>query len=718
MQSQGKLTRKNASIRYSKCTIYWMKSRFIPHKLSTRMIAGFTGVILAASLVIGGLAIWLVRDQLEQRAWSQLQQGRLVLLSLFKARVSEIQSLAVLTAQRPKLNELIQNGNLPSMESYLETLRSGAGIDLILLCEPQPLASASLDYPLPASLCERGNQPGVQTFSLDSANEIWILGSHPMESAGYNNVLVIVGLRLDDAFADQLSEQIGMENTLWYAGVPLANSHRENSIPTGESQLSPLVDSSGNEVQRSTYLLKGQPFYSEKFSLPDSSVAIEVALNVAGIYATQASLVRTLMGGILLALAIGSILGLIFARRISRPLEELNVWANHFQNGDLATPVEIQSSALEISQVAQTLERTRTELLKTLTRLQQEQSWSNQLLESIVEGIVTFDVEGKIRFFSHGAERITGQKREDVIGKSCDEVFQLPVGGISFREAIPVPRSTQRLAVSLAGGTVTTLSITSARLSQADSGDDQTVLVFRDVSEEETVHRLLGQFLGNITHEFRTPLSALAALTELLLDQAPDLSPDELQELLASLHISVVSLQTLVDNLLESSSIEAGRFRVSPHPADLGKVIQDTAGIMQPLLEKYHQHLIIDMPANLPMVLADSRRTMQVLNNLLSNASKFGLPDAKITVRTRVLQDMICVEVADQGPGIPPESRKHIFSRFAYTGVNHDNARAGAGLGLSVVKAIVEAQGGTVGVRSNPAGGSTFWFTLPMVNER
>ncbi len=698
-----------------------MKSRLIPHRLSARMIAGFSGIILAASLMVGVLAIWLVRDQLEQRAWSQLQQGRFVLLSLFKARISEVQSLAVLTAQRPKLEELFQSGDLPSLENYLETLRSGAGVNMILVCDPRPLASASLDYPLPALLCERGETTGVQPFIQDGSSEIWMLGSHAVESAGQENIFVLVGLRLDDAFAAQLSEQIGMETSLWYAGNALARSYTKNLKPSGLNQLEPLVDSSGVTVQRSTYQLDGQPYYSEEFPLPNSNVRAEVALNVAGIYATQASLARTVVGGIFIALLIGSVMGLFFARRISRPLEELIVWANHFQNGDLTTPVQIQSSALEISQVAQTLERTRAELLKTLTRLQQEQSWNNQLLESIVEGIVTFDAEGKIRFFSHGAERITGRKREEVIGKPCDEVFQLPVGGVSFRDAIPVPRSTQKLAVSLAEGHVTTLAITSARLSQAqsgaESGDDQTVLVFRDVSEEETVHRLLGQFLGNITHEFRTPLSALAALTELLLDQAPDLSPEELQELLASLHISVVSLQTLVDNLLESSSIEAGRFRVSPRPADLGNVIHDAARIMQPLLEKYHQHLVIDIAANLPMVMADSRRTMQVLNNLLSNASKFGLPEAKITIRTQIVQDMICVQVADQGPGIPPESRDHIFSRFAYTGANHDNARAGAGLGLSVVKAIVEAQGGSAGVDPNPEGGSTFWFTLPMVNE-
>jgi PAS domain S-box-containing protein len=680
------------------------------------MIAGFSSVILVASLMVGILAIWVLRDQLEQSAWSQVVQGRLVLLSLMKARASETQSLAVLTAQRPKLNELIESGDLPTLENYLETLRSGAGLNLILVCDPSPLASAG-DYPPAASFCAAGKVAGVQAFTQGGAAEIWMLGSQPLESAGSKNLFVITGLRLDDAFAIQLSQQIGLEDSLWYAGNALARSQAGNLKPSSQKQLTPSLDSSGVEVKRSTYQLNGQPYYAEQFSLPNSKVTAEVALEVTEIYATQASLLRTLVGGIFITLVIGSVMGLFFARRISRPLEELIVWANAFQNGDLTTPVEIRSSALEITQVAQTLERTRTELLKTLTSLQQEQIWSNQLLESIVEGIVTFDAEGVIRFFSHGAERITGRKREDVIGKPCDEVFQLAEVGISFREAIPVPRSMQKLAVCLADGRMTTLSITSASLSQVESGEDQTVLVFRDVNEEETVHRLLGQFLGNITHEFRTPLSALAALTELLLDQALDLSPEELQELLASLHISVVSLQTLVDNLLESSSIETGRFRVSPRPADMGKVIQDAAGIMQPLLEKYHQHLVIDIPPTLPMVLADSRRTAQVLNNLLSNASKFGLPDAKITIQAQIDGSMICVQVADQGPGIPPESREHIFTRFAYTGADHDNARAGAGLGLSVVKAIIEAQGGAVGVKPSPEGGSTFWFTLPMVNE-
>lgn len=682
------------------------------------MIAGITGIILIASLVVGVLAIWLVRGELEQRAWSQVQQGRNVLRSLFEAKVSEIESLAVLTAQRPKLRELIQSGDLHSLENYLETLRAGAGANVILLCNPNPLAGTSLEYSLATSMCERGSTNGLQVFNVGDATEIWMLGSQPLENVGEQNSYALVGLRLDDEFATQLGDQIGMENALWFARSPLAKSYDGQLVLSETHQLTSLVDSTGYKVQRSTYQLNGQPYYSEQFTLPNSNITAEVALNVAEIYATQNSLVRTLIAGMLIAMGTGSVLGFVFSRRISQPLEELIIWANNLQNGDLATPVNMHSSVLEISQVAQTLERTRMELLKTLTSLQREQSWSNQLLDAIIEGIVTLDSEGKIRFFSHGAERITGRSRDEVIGKACDQVFQLPVEGVSFYEAIPKAGSRQKLSVLLPDEHVTTLSITSAHFSQVESGDDQTVLVFRDVSEEETIHRLLGQFLANITHEFRTPLSALAASTELLLDQAPELSPEELQELLASLHISVVSLQTLVDNLLESSSIEAGRFRVSPRPADLEKVIYEAASIMQPLLEKYHQHLAIDIPNNLPMVIADGRRTVQVLNNLLSNASKFGLPDATITIRAQTGQDTVWVQVADQGPGIPSEAIEQIFTRFAYTGANHDNARAGAGLGLSVVKAIVEAQGGVVGVDSNKDGGSTFWFSLPMVKER
>ena len=120
---------------------------------------------------------------------------------------------------------------------------------------------------------------------------------------------------------------------------------------------------------------------------------------------------------------------------------------------------------------------------------------------------------------------------------------------------------------------------------------------------------------------------------------------------------------------------------------------------------------------DIPIVRADPRRTVQVLINLLSNASRYGPPDEEIVLRVTNDRQNACVAVIDQGPGIPPEQRVNLFRRFVFPHADDAVSQAGAGLGLSVVKAIVEAQGGQVGVDDQPAGGSIFWFTIPIAKE-
>lgn len=348
-------------------------------------------------------------------------------------------------------------------------------------------------------------------------------------------------------------------------------------------------------------------------------------------------------------------------------------------------------------------------------------AWADHLLEAIVEGIVTLDRQGRITFFSHGAERISGWRRDEVVGRSCDKIFRPVDSEEPFSQLIPGPGGHAKIAVELRGGQQAILSFTGARLLPPVGGEARVALVFRDVSEEEAMHRLMGHFLANVAHEFRTPLSALAASVELLLpaDQAPELSPADLRELLTSLHLGVVGLQTLIDNLLESSSIEAGHFRVQPRPSNLGEIIGEAISTMQPLLDRHGQRLVVELPAALPVVRADPRRTGQALINLLSNASQYGPDDAEIEIRTWVgdpAGGWVRVSVADAGPGVPLEVREDLFRWFKRSGRGNDRvapAQMGAGLGLSVVKAIVEAHGGQVGIEDNPKGGSVFWLTLP-----
>ncbi len=211
------------------------------------------------------------------------------------------------------------------------------------------------------------------------------------------------------------------------------------------------------------------------------------------------------------------------------------------------------------------------------------------------------------------------------------------------------------------------------------------------MTDEARIHRLLGEFMANITHEFRTPLTALSASVELLVDQLPTLTKEEIGELLLALDIGIVNLQALIDNLIEAASIEAGRFKVNPQAIAMEMILSDALNTIRPIVQKHGLQII---PPNNQLsfkVIADHRRTNQVLINLLSNAIKHSPSDGKISLRTFIVEKTVMVEVQDEGKGIPPGEESLLFSRF-YTPKETDETSQ-LGLGLSVVKAIVEAQG-------------------------
>lgn len=684
--------------------------------LSVQMILSFVGVVILTSAAVGLPAILLIRNELDHQARLQLEQGKRAVLALYQATRSEVEDYASLTAQRPTLHELLSQDNQEELNNYLNQLRGNAGLDLIAVCGSSQSIRASSESFLPLNPCITWESDGYQILSIDTHQQIWLSASYPITDDLNGTGKVIVGRILDDDFAVQMHDHTGLEHTIWSDHQPVATS-LETDIAHLESlnqQRIPLESS--EETVLGKFELMGNPYYSALIQLESNGIAAEVVLNVAEITATQSRMVWIISGSIVIVVIIGSAIGILLARRISKPLVRLAGTAEEFREGDLSSPVDVDENVREVSQVANALESARIDIQRTLTNLEQEKAWVNLLLESIVEGIMTLNQEWRITYFSKGAERITGWNRDEVIGRLCDEVFRSPEMEASFSQLIPAYGSRNKLLVELANGKQATLAVTRAHLAPSDVGDAETVLVFRDISEEEIIHRILGDFLANIVHEFRTPLSAAAASIELLIDEAPNLSETELKELLNSLHLGILGLQTLIDNLLESASIEAGRFRISRHQSDLGEIIANAIQTMQPLLDKYSQRLVIELPTVIPLVYADDRRIEQVLINLLSNAIKFSPTEMEISIRVASNEKWVKVEVVDRGPGIALDQREYIFRRFMSPSSLSDSAKVGAGLGLSVVKAVVEAHGGQVGVDDRPGGGSSFWFTLPLVD--
>ncbi len=688
-----------------------------PHSLTVHLILNALFLVLLTSVLAGLPALVLIGRQLDQQAWNQVEQGLRASQALFASRQDDIIGLANLTAQRPTISTLIIEDDRQELGGYLETLRLGATLDEIMICSPSGEMLSHAGDNLPAVACLGDWSAGYQILATDVGSHALLLAYSPILQG--NKILgdVIVGLYLDHPLAITLREQTGLEHTLFMEGEPIATSFSGTLDGLNLANQGPASSGLIDSQAYVRFLYGDKSYYASEFSIGEDAIQAQVALDVSGIASTRRRLIWSLAGGILAVMTLGSFLGTGMARRIGSSLAGLTAAAKALRAGDLDTPVEINTRVRDTMLVAEALESARVDLQKTLSQLRREKAWSDQLLNAIVEGIVTLDSHDQITYFSTGAERITGIKQDDAVGQSCDKLFQTPESDEPFSAQIPAPGHQRKIVVQLADGEQASFSVTGARLAPTGASSAEVVLVFRDISEQDAVHLLLGHFLANVSHEFRTPLSALAASIELLLDQAQDLSPSEFQELLVSLHLGVLGLQTLIDNLLESASIEAGHFRVTPRPADLARIIGEAAAIMQPLLLKRNQTLLVELPASLPTVEADPKRASQVMINLLSNASKYSPDQTQIAIRARLQEDFVRVDVVDKGAGIPAEYRERVFHRFARLDPLHAQAHYGVGLGLSVVKAIIEAHGGEVGVGTQTSDGAIFWFTLPLVDE-
>jgi len=219
------------------------------------------------------------------------------------------------------------------------------------------------------------------------------------------------------------------------------------------------------------------------------------------------------------------------------------------------------------------------------------------------------------------------------------------------------------------------------------------------------------KLMGDLAHEMGTPLSVIQSNLEGMLDGIVDASPDKI----SSLHQEAMLLSRLVKDLRTLAQAEAGRLNLAPAPSDLGKLVSSIVTATGPEAARKGVALSALIEPRLPPAMMDDDRVSQVVANLLSNALRYTPAGGKVEVSVTQDDGALSVSVADTGQGIPEVDLPHIFDRY-YRGPEPKEKRAGgSGIGLAVVKELVEAHGGRVWARSTPGQGSVFFFTLPIV---
>jgi PAS domain S-box-containing protein len=343
----------------------------------------------------------------------------------------------------------------------------------------------------------------------------------------------------------------------------------------------------------------------------------------------------------------------------------------------------------------------------------------DSVMNSLVDGLILLDRRDRITYANPCSEEILGLTAQSIAGLTLDQVCEQISDRISqARETLDRLRTAARNP----GAEPVELIMTppAARTLQArffpihDPGDRDLGLglLLHDVTREKELDGMKSQLLSTVSHELRTPLASIKGFATTLLRQDVQWDEGTRREFLAIIDEESDRLSELISNLLDMSRIEAGTLRVEPEPMDLYPIIHETAAEFQ-MMTRRHQ-IQISMPTTLPPVLADPRRARQVIRNLVENAIKYSPDGGSIIIAAQSMGREVQISVADEGIGIEPQQCEHIFERFYQVDSASTRTVGGAGLGLSISKAIVDAHGGQIWVKSQVGHGSTFYFTLAL----
>ena len=403
---------------------------------------------------------------------------------------------------------------------------------------------------------------------------------------------------------------------------------------------------------------------------------------------------------------IGALLiGWGFSRSVSRPIIELRDVAQAIAAGELERRPALSAPG-EVGDLAQALHRMTEQLASRLHALEAEDALLNAVIDSLAEGIVAVNPEGQVVRLNESARRHLSLDGE-VVPFSADRLPQERLIRESVRGAMAgVVTDASELAF---GGR--TLLVTARPLP-----DGGAVLALMDLTTRRRLETIRRDFVANVSHELKTPLTVIGGFAETLRDR--ELSDDERQRFLATIEANTRRMQRIVDDLLDLSRYESGSWRPNVVTNDLTGVVTDVFTSVQRAADANGLALRFDAPQGARRVDADPTALRQVLSNLVENAVRYTTSGA-VVVRAQAIGDRgTTISVTDTGSGIPSEHLPRIFERFYRVDAGRARGEGGTGLGLAIVRHLVEAHGGSVHAESAVGRGTTITVHFPTAARR
>lgn len=520
--------------------------------------------------------------------------------------------------------------------------------------------------------------------------------------------------------AQQLAEQIGLETgnritIINQEGKVLGDSAEkaemmENHLNRQEVKMA-LQDQVGVSTRYSKTRSKTMMYVAMPVKYDGKIIGVaRVALSLTSIEKARQRLWEIFIGSILLAVFLSVVLSIGFANRLSKPIQEMTLAAEKIAHGNLYVQTHVTSTD-EIGMLGVSLNTMANHLQKQIKEIDESKSKLETVLNYMINGLALINDQGIIELMNPAAEALFDVSARRMKGKShleglrnyklSDLIEQVLAEGQEIKAEIVIDILQERVIET---SLVPLLTRRGKILG--------IVVVFHDITEISKIQKMRTEFVANVSHELKTPVTSVKGFAETLLDGALE-DPQMAQQFVHIIYEEADRLHRLINDLLDLSRIESKHIPLHKESLNIVDMINNTLEKMKFKIEEEKQSINLQLPDEAIYVMADQDCIDQVFINLIDNAIKYTEDDGEIQLKLEEQNHFVTILVSDTGIGIPEEDLPRIFERFYRVDKGRSRRMGGTGLGLSIVKHIVEGHGGNVGVKSEVGKGTTFYFTLP-----
>ncbi len=442
---------------------------------------------------------------------------------------------------------------------------------------------------------------------------------------------------------------------------------------------------------------------------------IRLARPVQDVVRSMESFRRIFLWVLVPVLFIPLLLCLIYSIRTISPIGKLVAFTEKVQVGQISGMVRIPSRD-EIGVLAANINGMVEVLQEKIHAADGEKRKLQSLFTGMVEGIVVLDAGGRIETLNRGMEETIGRSQGELVGRTPLEAFR----NIALQDALerfrhsgtPIFRE-----ITMGDENPVVMDVTLSAIRGEAGGEEKTLLVFHDVTRLKKLERVRTDFVANVTHEIRTPLTAIIGFVETL-EQGALVDREKTYKFLATIRENAERLNRLVNDLLTLSGIELGEENLRLERLSLEGALDDVLALVTARVIEKNLKLIREVPEGLPPIRADRDRLTQILLNVLDNAVKFTPAGGSIAVTAEPGDERtLIVRIADTGVGIPKGEIPRLGERFYRADKTRSREMGGTGLGLSIVKHLMKAHGGRMAIESTLGHGTTVSLHFPLYEE-